>query len=208
MPFPSATDAKNSSKLTGSIRLPNTPRKTPFGPLSLWARTVVHPPVNMLRTGSTITAVDCGFDLKALKYARSAMLATGSGPSPDELTRFPSESKILTSPIWDMTPVLDFSIRCASGLDIRLLNASGEAIAENCIFEIRSFVMISQSSNCWSKWRVRSRTVFSSSRSLLRSVLSRNSLTVTTVPMMIAAIRKTPQRISHRTGPRLADAAA
>ncbi len=67
MPLPSATDAKKFSKFAGSIRLPITPRKTPFGPLSLWARTVVQPPVKRLRTGSVTAVVDCGFDLKTLK---------------------------------------------------------------------------------------------------------------------------------------------
>ncbi len=41
-PSPSATEAKNFSKLAGSIRRAITPRKTPSGPLSLWAMTVVQ----------------------------------------------------------------------------------------------------------------------------------------------------------------------
>src|SRR3984893_497155 len=136
------------------------------------------------------------------------MLPAGSGPSPEELMSFPSESKILTPPIEDKAVVLDFSVTCASGLDIWLLNASGEAISENRIFEIKSFVVMSESSNCWSKWRARSSTVFSSSRSLLLSPCSRNSPIRSTVPIMIAAIRNPPQRMSHRTGPRRIDVAA
>ena len=58
---------------------------------------------------------------------------------------------------------------------IRCRKASCEAMPEICSRAITSAAMVSESSNCWSKWRVSSRTVFSSSRSLLSSARSRNS---------------------------------
>ena len=59
--------AKNFSKLAGSMPLPIAPRNSPFGPVSLRARTVVQAPVTRLCTGSTSNAGECGSDLKVLK---------------------------------------------------------------------------------------------------------------------------------------------
>ena len=66
---------------------------------------------------------------------------------------------------------------------------------------IRSFWTTWKSSSCWSKWRASSSTVFSSSRSLLRSARSRKLPAMTVAPIAMAAIRSTPPRISQRIGP-------
>src|SRR6478672_2892000 len=72
---------------------------------------------------------------------------------------------------------------------------------------IRSFCTTWKSSSCWSKWRASSSTVFSSSRSLLRSARSRKLPAMRVAPMAMAAISSVPPTISQRIGPpRKADA--
>src|SRR6266576_2457803 len=60
--------------------------------------------------------------------------------------------------------------------------------------------MTVKSSSCLSKWRASNKTVFSSSRLLLFSARSRKLPAMIVVPIVMAAIRNTPPRISQWIG--------
>jgi hypothetical protein len=66
-PIPIATDAKNFSKLAGSMRRVITPSRIPFSPFNRWAMTLLSLRPRWLRTASASTGSDCGLDAKVLK---------------------------------------------------------------------------------------------------------------------------------------------
>ena len=70
------------------------------------------------------------------------------------------------------------------------------------ICPMTSAAIASESSNCWSKCRVRNITVFSSSRSPFFSARSRNSPIMIIVPTQIAATRTQPLAINQKMGSR------
>lgn len=146
-PGPSTTDARNLSKLAGSMRLATTPRKVPFGAFSRCAIIVVQVPVRGLRAGSMITAGAFGSDLKRWKKDRSETLTAGTGKASEELTSSPSASKRAILPIKADTLTLARNISCACAVEACSRNASGETISDKRICEINPVVMISQSSN-------------------------------------------------------------
>ena len=184
--------------------------ETAVGARSSDAMTVVHPPVKLLRTdlASTEREGRAGPAAWRNRCGRKYRL-----PAADTASRGIDQPAVNVEDV----DVADIGQRADPRAEqlARLARPTSSAgilparrSAEMPIWAIRSAATMSESSNCWSKWRASSSTVFSSSRSPLASARSRNS------PIGHGGARRrspatsnTPHRVSQRTGPRRAKAA-
>ena len=164
-------------------------------PVRRWAITVVQPPVMKLRSGSASTASRLRIVLEGLEVGALGDVDVGQRPEAGRVDQLPV--RIEDRDLADIGQHGDLRLEHLMGVEGRHLLAEGlgrRRSGRPASRPITSAAMTSVSSNCWSKWRVSSSTVFSSSRSLLAMARSRNSPTI----MMVPSEDRRNQRSSRR----------